>query len=165
MVFGLAGEYLAVEVEVCLAHGIAQTTGSTVHLSPLHHVAVFGNGHRGEELVGSLHEGGLTNHHLLDVLALDALGIHLLLQLQVRIVGDKLTQRHLVVVGDGVTQFGTRLRRLGEGRLHAHDVLHLLLGSAFLEAEELEHADNVALVAFANLLRGLVVLQIVVLLS
>ena len=82
-----------------------------------------------------------------------------------RIAAVKLLQRHLVVVGNGVAKLCTRLRYLGQSRLHLHDVLHLLLGDRLLEAEQLEHPDDVLLVGLADFGRSLVVLQIVVLLA
>ena len=82
-----------------------------------------------------------------------------------RIAAVEVGQRHLVIVGDGVAQLRARLRHLGQGGLHAQDVLHLLLGGGLLEAEQAEHAYDVALVGLPNLGGGGVGLQVIVLLT
>ena len=165
MVLLTSREHLAVEVEAGSTHLVVQIACTSVYLSPLHHVAILSSCHRLENLVSSLHELWLTNHDFLHILALDTLGIHLALNLQVWTQGIELFQRHLVVVGNGVTQFCTRLRHLGQRSLNLQDVLHLLLSNTLLEAIDLEHADDVLFVGLTNLYGSLVILQIVVFLT
>ena len=162
MILFTTGDNLAIEVEVGCASLIIQQTGGTVNLSPLHHVTVFSGSHAAKQLVSGSHERRLSDHQLLDILCFDALGVHLVFQLEVWIGTLEVKHRHLIVVGLRVTEFGARLGRLGQSRLDLHDVLHLLLGSFLLEAEQAEHTDDVLLISLPDFDGGRVVLHIVV---
>ena len=153
------------EIEVSLANLVAQHAGSTHDDVPLHVGTQVVGGHGGEQFVHALHELRLTHNHLLQVLALHALGISHLLERNVRAEGFQLLQRHLVVVGLRVAQLGAALRNQRHRCLEAEHGVALGLGLCLREAEELEHAGDVLLVGLANLHRGLIVIQIVVFLS
>ncbi len=165
MIFLATREHLAIEFKSRSTRSIVQDTGSIVYDAPLHHITVFCCSHRCKNLVSSLHECRLSDNHFLDMLAFDACGISLLFQLEVRIARVELRQCHLVVIGNGVAQLGSRLRHLSQCRLNLHDVLHLLLCRTFLVAEELEHIDDILLVGLTNLDGGLVVFHVVVFLA
>ena len=155
----------AIKFEI-LSHGsIAQVVGCIIDEAPLHHVTILSRCNTAHEFVGTFQEGGLTHHHLLQVLGVNALGIHHLHQRQVGIVGLKLLQRHLIVVGFRVAEFGTRLGDLSQSRLHLHDVLHLLGSCTLTETKELEHLDYVLLKCFTDIRCSLVVIQVILFLT
>ena len=79
------------------------------------------------ELVDASEEGRLTHDHLLDIFALDALGIAESLQWNVRIVLLELLEGHLIVVGLRIAQLGAALRDEGDAGLVLEDALSILL--------------------------------------
>ena len=163
MVLLTTRHHLTKELEVGLANGIVQATSRTQDNAPLHHVAKGSGLHRGQDLVGTLHEGWLTNNHLLHELTLQSLSVHQLLQLQVGILLIKLLQGHLIIVGLRVTKFGTALRNLSQFQLQREDILHLLRSCRLTKAISLEHSDNVLLILISNLGCSLIILQVVIL--
>ena len=118
---------LAEEVEVALTNLVGEVSSRAGDDIPLHQ-RLQGSGALGSgNFVKTLHEGWLTDDHILDELALDALGIAHLLQVEVRIAALELLESHLVVVRLWVAKFGSALRDEGEHRLVLEHSLSLLL--------------------------------------
>ena len=155
----------AIEVETLCHRCITQIVGCARDKAPLHHITILSRLDTSHQCVGAFEEGRLSNHHLLQILGLNALSIHHLHQRQVGILRLKLLKGHLVVVGLRVTEFSTRLRHLGQSRLHLHDVLHLLRGHAFTKAKQLEHLYYVLLKGFTDIGCSLIVIEVILLLS
>ena len=85
--------------------------------------------------------------------------------MDVGIIGFKLLERELVVVGLHVAELRLALGDESQGGLEAHDEVALLLGLLLGESEELEHIDDKLLVGVADVGRGLVVVEVVLALA
>ena len=100
---------LAKEFETGFANLIAEIRSRTTDDVPLHQslqcACTFCSCH----LVITGEESRLTYDHLLEIFALDSLGVGKCLERNVRIILLEFCQGHLVVVGLRITKFGTAL--------------------------------------------------------
>ena len=141
---------LAEEVEFRCYDVVAEQVCSVHNLSPLHIVTVFGRCETTDEFVGSRHEVGLSDNHLINIFQVDACCLELTVELSVGVTSVKLLACDLVVVGLRVAELSRRLRRLSQCGFKLHDVLHLCLRSFLAEAQEFEHADDMFLVSLPD---------------
>ena len=138
------------EVEVDGLRGVVQVFGVLSDFRPLHVVAILVGSHGGHQLFYTSAEFRLPHHELLDAIRRHIHGVHLFLQLDMGIGGIKLSQRHLVVVGLGIAQFGLRAAHLSQFGLHVHDVRHLLRSLLLGESKVLEHLGDGLFVGLAD---------------
>ena len=153
------------EIETLCGSRITQIVGCIGDDAPLYHITELSRFDAAHQFIGTIEEVWLSYNHILQVLAVDALGFHQLLQREVRITSLELLQGHLIIVGLRVAEFCARPADLGQFRLDFHHVLHLLGCCTLTEAEKLEHLDNVRLKGLTDSRRCLIVIQIVFLLS
>ena len=155
----------AKEVEVGFTNLITQIAGRTANQIPLHHslhrFCVFGT----DNLIESHHETGLSHYNLFEIVALHALRVQRLLQIDVRIVGLKFLQRHLIVVSLWIAQLGHTLRYERQHSLMQEHGLHFLLGHSLREAVETEHLNKVFLESLSNLNGRFVVINVIIFLA
>ena len=154
---------LTEEFETGFANLIAEVRSRTTDDVPLHQslqcACTFCSCH----LVITGKESRLTYDHLLEIFALDSLGVGKCLERNVRIILLEFCQGHLVVVGLRITKFGTALRESSE-RCFVKEYGRSLLGS-FISREtiELEHLAEVRLISLTDSYGCSIVVEVIIL--
>ena len=150
----------SLKVEYLFIHFITKNASSRIENLPLD--PILQNLHRCvlQDSEGFLHRFGLTHRERVDVSK--ALHIKVSFPVEALIIFQELSERHLVIVRRRVTQCHIVATSLRHAHLHFQDVLHLLLGSLWFLAHQLEHLCHVPLICLQNLLVGLVILHIVI---
>ena len=154
---------LAEEFETGFANLIAEIRSRTTDDVPLHQSLQCACTFCSSHLVITGEESRLTYDHLLEIFALDSLGVGKCLERNVRIILLEFCQGHLVVVGLRITKFGTTLRESSE-RCFVKEYGRSLLGS-FISREtiELEHLAEVSLISLTDSYGCSIVVEVIIL--
>ena len=154
---------LAEEFETGFANLIAEIRSRTTDDVPLHQSLQCACTFCSSHLVITGEESRLTYDHLLEIFALDSLGVGKCLERNVRIILLEFCQGHLVVVCLRITKFGAALRESSE-RCFVKEYGRSLLCSIFgRETVELEHLFEVSLISLTDGYGCSIVVEVIIL--